>query len=132
MKNILITFPNAIDPTTGGLEKVYHNLTPFLRNNGYNVYAVYRVKSDYDTHSVYTDIFYSDDYRCGIKYNEIIDQVIQNQDINIVICAFQYFRLVRYLSTLSDIKLYIIYIIYHRLICLVEYIIFQADYRILY
>lgn len=29
MKNILITFPNAIDPTTGGLEKVYHNLTPF-------------------------------------------------------------------------------------------------------
>ena len=42
MKNILITFPNAIDPTTGGLEKVYHNLTPFLRNNGYNVYAVYR------------------------------------------------------------------------------------------
>ena len=104
MKNILITFPNAIDPTTGGLEKVYHNLTPFLRNNGYNVYAVYRVKSDYDTHSVYTDIFYSDDYRCGIKYNEIIDQVIQNQDINIVICAFQYFRLVRYLSTLSDIK----------------------------
>lgn len=104
MKNILITFPNAIDPTTGGLEKVYHNLTPFLRNNGYNVYAVYRVKSDYDTHSVYTDIFYSDDYRCGIKYNEIIDQVIQNQGINIVICAFQYFRLVRYLSTLSDIK----------------------------
>mgnify|MGYP000200954631 FL=1 len=61
MKNILITFPNAIDPTTGGLEKVYHNLTPFLRNNGYNVYAVYRVKSDYDTHSVYTGIFYSDD-----------------------------------------------------------------------
>lgn len=25
MKNILITFTNAIDPTTGGVERVYHN-----------------------------------------------------------------------------------------------------------
>ena len=59
MKNILITFPNAIDPTTGGLEKVYHNLTPFLRDSGYHVYAVYRVKSDYDTHSVYSCLLYT-------------------------------------------------------------------------
>lgn len=104
MKNILITFPNAIDPTTGGLEKVYHNLTPYLRSNGYNVYAVYRVKSDYDTCSVYTNVFYSDDYRCGVKYIEMINQIIQNEGIHIVICAFQYFRIVRYLSTLSDVK----------------------------
>lgn len=30
MKNILITFTNAIDPTTGGVERVYHNLVPYL------------------------------------------------------------------------------------------------------
>lgn len=104
MKNILITFPNAIDPTTGGLEKVYHNLTPYLRSNGYNVYAVYRVKSDYDTYSVYTDVFYSDDFHWGAKYIEMIDQIILSQDIHIVICAFQYFRIMRYLSTLSNVK----------------------------
>lgn len=104
MKNILITFPNAIDPTTGGLEKVYHNLTPYLRSNGYSVYAVYRVKSDYDSHSVYTDVFYSDDYRCGVKYIRVINQVIQSLDIHIVICPFQDFRIVRYLSAFSDVK----------------------------
>ena len=33
MKNILIMFTNAIDPTTGGVERVYHNLVPYLREH---------------------------------------------------------------------------------------------------
>ena len=44
MKNILITFTNAIDPTTGGVERVYHNLVPYFREHGYNVFATYQRK----------------------------------------------------------------------------------------
>ena len=54
MKNILITFTNAIDPTTGGVERVYHNLVPYFREHGYNVFATYQRKTDYDKNSVYT------------------------------------------------------------------------------
>lgn len=45
MKNILITFTNAIDPTTGGVERVYHNLVPYFREHGYNVFATYQRKN---------------------------------------------------------------------------------------
>ena len=45
MKNILITFTNAIDPTTGGVERVYHNLVPYFREHGYNVFATYQRKT---------------------------------------------------------------------------------------
>ena len=53
--NILIPFSNAIDPTTGGVERVYHNLVPTLRSYGCNVYATYNVESVYDESSVYTE-----------------------------------------------------------------------------
>lgn len=56
-RTILIIFPNALDPTSGGLERVYHNLTPFLRKNGYEVYATYSIKSEYDERSVYNGYY---------------------------------------------------------------------------
>lgn len=43
MNNILIPFANAIDPTSGGVERVYHNLVPSLRKMGCNVYATYHI-----------------------------------------------------------------------------------------
>ena len=30
MNNILIPFANSIDPMSGGVERVYHNIVPFL------------------------------------------------------------------------------------------------------
>lgn len=53
MKNILIMFTNAIDPTTGGVERVYHNLVPYFREHGYNVFATYQRKTDYDKFCLY-------------------------------------------------------------------------------
>lgn len=58
MKKILIPFLNAIDPTSGGVERVYHNLVPSFIKMGYEVYATYHIRSQYDKASVYTDVFY--------------------------------------------------------------------------
>ena len=58
MKNILIMFTNAIDPTTGGVERVYHNLVPYFREHGYNVFATYQRKTDYDKNSDIHGVFY--------------------------------------------------------------------------
>lgn len=89
MKKILIPFLNAIDPTSGGVERVYHNLVPSFIKMGYEVYATYHIRSQYDKASVYTDVFY-----LGEKTrnnNEIKNewlQIIKQKNINIVICPF--------------------------------------------
>lgn len=89
MKKILIPFLNAIDPTSGGVERVYHNLVPSFIKMGYEVYATYHIRSPYDKASVYTDVFY-----LGEKTrnnNEIKNewlQIIKQKNINIVICPF--------------------------------------------
>lgn len=89
MKKILIPFLNAIDPTSGGVERVYHNLVPSFIKMGYEVYATYHMRSQYDKVSVYTDVFY-----LGEKTrnnNEIKNewlQIIKQKNINIVICPF--------------------------------------------
>ncbi len=89
MKKILIPFLNAIDPTSGGVERVYHNLVPSFIKMGYEVYATYHMRSQYDKASVYTDVFY-----LGEKTrnnNEIKNewlQIIKQKNINIVICPF--------------------------------------------
>ena len=73
MKNILITFTNAIDPTTGGVERVYHNLVPYFREHGYNVFATYQRKTDYDKNSVYTKAIFMEYSIDNVGYFDKLD-----------------------------------------------------------
>lgn len=101
-RTILIIFPNALDPTSGGLERVYHNLTPFLRKNGYEVYATYSIKSEYDERSVYNGYYLlphpgdSDDYVKGVT------DVLACHHFDYIVNSFMSFRILRYLSTISE------------------------------
>ena len=83
--NILIPFSNAIDPTTGGVERVYHNLVPTLRSYGCNVYATYNVESVYDESSVYTECYYLGDISMNDqRYRKKWAEIIHDKEINIV------------------------------------------------
>lgn len=89
MKKILIPFLNAIDPTSGGVERVYHNLVPSLNRMGYEVYATYHVKSQYDKCSVYTECFYLGEK--SRNFEEVKKDwlhIINQKNIGIVICPF--------------------------------------------
>lgn len=105
--NILITFVNAIDPTSGGVERVYHNLAPFFTKRGDKVYAIYKKRSEYDCKSVYTEVFWDDeDDDKFAKYIRLIDTVVAKYKINVVICPFVSWQLFGYLSKISDIKVF--------------------------
>lgn len=89
MKKILIPFLNAIDPTSGGVERVYHNLVPSFIKMGYEVYATYHIRSQYDKASVYTDVFYfGENTRNNNEIKNEWLQIIKQKNINIVICPF--------------------------------------------
>lgn len=89
MKKILIPFLNSIDPTSGGVERVYHNLVPSFIKMGYEVYATYHIRSQYDKASVYTDVFYlGENTRNNNEIKNEWLQIIKQKNINIVICPF--------------------------------------------
>lgn len=105
--NILITFINAIDPTSGGVERVYHNLAPFFTKRGDKVYAIYKKRSEYDSQSVYTEVFWDDEDGESFEgYYRIIDNVISKHNINVVICPFPSYQLFGYLSCKSSLKVF--------------------------
>lgn len=105
--HILITMANAIDPTTGGVERVYHNLTPALREHGYEVYVTYNIKSDYDSHSVYTEIFYLGDLKRHRKaYFKRMFEIIRDKNIDIAICPFPDYYTFRFFSRQSQLKVF--------------------------
>ena len=107
MNNILITFVNAIDPTSGGVERVYHNLAPFFTRRGDNVYAIYKKKAEYDCNSVYTDTYcVENDNDAYSAYNQMIDKVVQERKINVIICPFPSHQLFNHLSRLNNVKVF--------------------------
>lgn len=101
MKNILITFTNAIDPTTGGVERVYHNLVPYFREHGYNVFATYQRKTDYDKNSVYTKAIFMEYSIDNVGYFDKLDKVMMEMAVDIVICPFPSYQLFNYCSRLN-------------------------------
>lgn len=106
MNNILIPFANAIDPTSGGVERVYHNLVPSLRKMGCNVYASFNLRSHYDLTSVYTEVFYMGDITSRKKYNEHLAKIIRKNNINIVICPFPSWKLFDFFSKQKTLKVF--------------------------
>ena len=106
MKNILITFTNAIDPTTGGVERVYHNLVPYFREHGYNVFATYQRKTDYDKNSVYTKAIFMEYSIDNVGYFDKLDKVMMEMAVDIVICPFPSYQLFNYCSRLIDKKVF--------------------------
>lgn len=106
MKNILITFTSAIDPTTGGVERVYHNLVPYLREHGYNVFATYQRKTDYDNNSVYTKAIFMEYSIESVGYFDKLGKIMMEMAINIVICPFPSYQLFNYCSRLTDKKVF--------------------------
>ena len=106
MKNILIMFTNAIDPTTGGVERVYHNLVPYFREHGYNVFATYQRKTDYDKNSVYTKAIFMEYSIDSVGYFNKLDKVMMEMAVDIVICPFPSYQLFNYCSRLIDKKVF--------------------------
>ena len=107
MNNILIPFANAIDPTSGGVERVYHNLVPSLRKMGCNVYATYHIKSQYDTSSVYNAIYYlGNGEKCDKKIKEQWLQIIKQRNINIIICPFSNHKYYDFFSKQKQLKVF--------------------------
>lgn len=105
--NILIPFSNALDPISGGVERVYHNLVPTLRKNGCSIYATYNIKSDYDTSSVYTETFYMGDISMtDTEYRKKWDLIIRDKQINIVICPYPNLDVFDYFSQQSQLKVF--------------------------
>ena len=104
---ILITFLNAIDPTSGGVERVYHNLAPFFTRRGDKVYAIYKKRRKYDCKSVYTDAYcVENDNEAFTAYNQMIDNVVHERQINVIICPFPSHQLFNHLSRLANIKVF--------------------------
>ena len=107
MSNILITFSNALDPMTGGVERVYHNLVPALTSKGHKVYATYNKRSLYDKDSVYTEIFYTGDIKFKRKrYKDEINRIISQRHIDIAICPFPDYVLFDLLSRYNELKVF--------------------------
>lgn len=105
--NILITFVNAIDPASGGVERVYHNLAPFFTKRGDKVYAIYKKRSEYDCKSVYTDIYCDDNNdEAYSTYNQMIDRVVHERKINIIICPFSSYQLYSHISKFNKLKVF--------------------------
>lgn len=105
--NILIPFMNAIDPRSGGVERVYHNLVPALIEHGYKVFATYNVKSDYDRYSVYTETFHMGDIAISSrKYKKKWAQLIQEKNIGIVICPFPGYECFDFFSRQRQLKVF--------------------------
>lgn len=98
---------HALDPTSGGVERVYHNLVPELRKRGYNVYATYNVKSDYDKESVYSKIYYLGNIPVNSKpYFSQISSLLKQKEVGIIICPFPDFELFRFFSKRQDLKVF--------------------------
>lgn len=56
---------------------------------GYEVYATYHIRSQYDKASVYTDVFYlGENTRNNNEIKNEWLQIIKQKNINIVICPF--------------------------------------------
>lgn len=107
MNNILIPFANALDPNSGGIERVYHNLVPSLRKKGCNVYATYHIKSQYDTSSVYNAIYYfGDGNKCNKKIKKQWLQIIKERNINIIICPFPNHKYYDFFSKQKHLKVF--------------------------
>lgn len=105
--NILIPFSNAIDPTTGGVERVYHNLVPTLRSYGCNVYATYNVESVYEESSVYTECYYLGDISMNDqRYRRKWAEIIHDKEINIVICPYPNLDVFDYFSRQNQLHVY--------------------------
>ena len=105
MKNILITFTNAIDPTTGGVERVYHNLVPYFREHGYNVFATYQRKLIMIKFRLYQSDIYGVFYY-NVGYFDKLDKVMMEMAVDIVICPFPSYQLFNYCSRLIDKKVF--------------------------
>lgn len=106
MYNILIPFVNAIDPTSGGVERVYHNLGPALKRLGCNVYASFNIRTKYDFSSVYTEAFYLGDITGRKSYNKQLEKIIRKNNINIVICPFPSWQLFDFFSRQKALKVF--------------------------
>ena len=106
MNNILIPFANSIDPMSGGVERVYHNIVPFFISHGYKVYATYHIKSAYDTKAVYTQIHHINIPISDPNYYTIMDGVIDRFNINIVIYPFVDHELINYFSRKKELKVF--------------------------
>lgn len=104
MQKILIILPNALDPTSGGLERVYHNLTPYLWEHGYEVYATYTKLSDYDKFSVYDGAFFFDAPANPKQYVNFVADIIKRMEFDFVINSFMDFRIMSYLSKLKNTR----------------------------
>lgn len=105
--SILIPFMNAIDPKSGGVERVYHNLVPALINHGYKVFATYNIKSDYDEFSIYTETIYMGDIAISNKkYKEKWTLLIQEHAIGIVICPFPSYECFDFFSRQRQLKVF--------------------------
>lgn len=106
MNNILIPFQNAIDPNTGGVERVYHNLVPVLKKLGCQVFASFNLRTKYDLSSVYTEVYYLGDITSRKKYNEHLAWLIRKNNINIVICPFPSWQLFDFFSRQKEMKVF--------------------------
>lgn len=103
-KNILILLPNAIDPQSGGLERVYSNLIPFLKENGCNIFALYHVRSEYDEKNDYTQVYFVDERKFLKKSKRLLFQIIETRNIDTIICAYQDFRVLQCVSKIENVK----------------------------
>lgn len=104
--NILITFTRSLNPLFGGVERVYHNLVPYFTKNGYHVYTIYREKSEYDDHSVYTHNFFVEEKAGYEAYKRMIHDVISRYEINIIICPYPDYQLFDYLSRCTKLNVF--------------------------
>lgn len=106
--NILIIMMNAIDPTTGGVERVYSNLAPAWRTLGCKVYATYRVKSEqYDCNSDYDDIYYMGDTPNGCDSCKAMwSKIIVERHIDVVIVPFPDYNCFDFFSRQSQLKVF--------------------------
>lgn len=99
---------NAIDPTTGGVERVYSNLAPAWRTLGCKVYATYRVKSEqYDCNSDYDDIYYMGDTPNGCDSCKAMwSKIIVERHIDVVIVPFPDYNCFDFFSRQSQLKVF--------------------------
>lgn len=101
-KKILIVLPNALDPNSGGVERVYYNLTPFLKKIGYSVYATYSKESSWDTSHIYNESFLLNTQGSAKRYKDELKIFLNEHHFDYIINSWMDYNVVTYLSSLSN------------------------------
>lgn len=104
--NVLILFDYVIDPTKGGVERVYSNLTPYFRKQGLGVYAYYYIQSPYDNIHCYNDIFRGADKNSTSKTHKELKLLVTQWSIQCIICGFPSPILMKAAEKLSGVMVY--------------------------